>query len=575
MNASAQLGFSLWVVALASEFAQAQPQFTELDVGLPGAITSSVAWGDYDNDGHLDIAIIGAETPRSRIYRNNGDGTFTDIAAGLEEAAFGAVMWGDYDNDGELDIAFNGLGTNGNVLSRIYRNEGGRKFTDIGAGLAGVASGGLTWGDYDSDGRLDLLLTGYDSSGKPLTRLFRNERNGTFTDVIVMLPGVEDSSVAWGDYDNDGRLDVILAGHTLDSSAIYISRIYRSNGNGTFTDIQAGLPGVVAGAVAWGDYNNDGQLDFLMTGLGLPNLNPIYARVYRNNGGTFSDVGAGLTGVEGSSVAWGDYDNDGRLDIALTGITDLTETNLISKIYHNNGDGTFTDIGAGLPGVRNGAIAWGDYDNDGDLDLLLTGQTASGQLITRIYRNESVVKNTPPTAPSGLSASVSGQQVTLNWLAASDAQTPALGLTYNIRVGTRPGGVDIVSPQSASDGFRRVPQMGNAQHRLFSRVVNLQGGIYYWSVQAVDTAFAGGPFAPEQTFVVPPAIQGIELPTNGAVLLSFLGAPGGTNYVLEASTNLTVWSGIANLSADSNGTFEYTETNVASVPVRFFRLRSQ
>ena len=168
---------------------------------------------------------------------------------------------------------------------------------------------------------------------------------------------------------------------------------------------------------------------------------------------------------------------------------------------------------------------------------------------------------------------MSGQQVTLRWNAASDAQTPVLGLTYNIRVGTRPGACDIVSPQSAANGFRLLPQRGNAEHRLFSTVVGLKGRIYYWSVQAVDTAFAGGPFAPEQTFIVPPAFQEIHVQPDGNIQLRFLGAVGGTNYTLEASTNLTQWSAIANPMADAAGIFQYTETNRMNIPIRFYRVR--
>lgn len=232
---------------------------------------------------------------------------------------------------------------------------------------------------------------------------------------------------------------------------------------------------------------------------------------------------------------------------------------------------SFVDAGTGLTPVFCSAVAWGDYDNDGRLDLLLAGASGPGQAITRIYHNNAAVSNTPPTAPSGLSSSVSGQQVTLNWKPASDAQTPVLGLTYNIRVGSRPGAGDIVSPQSAPNGFRRVPQRGNAEHRLFSNVVNLKGGVYYWSVQAVDTAFAGGSFAAEQTFVVPPAFEDIHLQPDGSIQLRFLGSMGGTNYTLQASTNLTTWSTIANLMADASGMFQYTETN-RTIPVRFYRV---
>jgi hypothetical protein len=119
-----------------------------------------------------------------------------------------------------------------------------------------------------------------------------------------------------------------------------------------------------------------------------------------------------------------------------------------------------------------------------------------------------------------------------------------------------------------------VAQRGNADHRLFSKVVGLKGGIYYWSVQAVDTAFAGGPFAPEASFVVPPAIQGITLQSDGNVRIEMLGTPNVPGYVVEGSTNLVSWAPVATLTADADGQFSYVETNVNTIPARYYRVHS-
>jgi hypothetical protein len=244
--------------------------------------------------------------------------------------------------------------------------QDGALFSEVDAGLTGVWASSVAWGDYDNDGRLDILLTG-GTYTPPVAKIYHNNGNGTFTDIGAGLRGVDFSSVAWGDYDNDGRLDILLTGEGGYST--FIAKVYHNNGDGTFTDINAGLPGVVDSSVAWGDYDNDGRLDILLTGSAASGY---IAKVYHNNGdGTFTDIGAGLTGVYASSVAWGDYDNDGRLDILLTG--SIGYPNSIAKVYHNNSNGTFTDIGAGLTGVEYSSVAWGDYDNDGWLDILLTG----------------------------------------------------------------------------------------------------------------------------------------------------------------------------------------------------------
>jgi predicted nucleotidyltransferase len=288
--------------------------------------------------------------------------------------------------------------------------------------------------------------------------------------------------------------------------------VYRNDGSGTFTDIGAALAGVENYSVAWGDYDNDGDLDILITGL---NDTAPVSKVYRNVGGVFTDIGASLIPVENCSAAWGDYDNDGDLDILLTG---LSAAGAVSKIYRNDG-GTFTNIGASLIAVENPSVAWGDYDNDGDLDILLTGMSAGGR-VAKAYRNEACFPNTPPAAPVGLICSVINGGAIFNWNASTDTQTPAPGLHYNLRVGTTPGGNQISSVMASSSGFRRVARQGNAQQSGWK--LHLPAGNYYWSVQAIDAAFAGSPFAAEKTFTVATVdvLNAVDLPVVFALIAS-------------------------------------------------------
>ncbi len=472
--------------------------FTDIGAGLPGVYAGSTAWGDYDNDGDLDVLLTGHTPPSatiSRIYRNNGNGTFTDIGAGLPGVYNGYAAWGDYDHDGDLDFVMVGSPWSGDLVARVYHNNGNGTFTDIGAGLPGMYLGTAAWGDYDNDGDLDLLLSGDTRSGI-VTRIYRNDA-GVFSDIGAGLPDVA-ASVAWGDYDNDGDLDILLAGSC--GLPCVVTRIYRNDG-GVFHDIGAGLPGVYDESVAWGDYDNDGDLDVLLTG--NPNGGHL-TRVYRNDGGVFHDIGAGLPGVQAGRGAWGDYDNDGRLDIALSGYS--VGLGYICRIYRNRGDDTFADIGAGLPGVNGASVAWGDYDNDGDLDLVMTG-LAGSTYYARIYRNDGAPTNTLPAAPGALSAQVEAGGVALTWSASTDAQTPAPGLSYNLRIGTAPGGNEIASAMASSaSGYRRVPELGNAQQNTSRSVKLSASGVYYWSVQAIDGAWSGSPFSPEMSyFYTPPA----------------------------------------------------------------------
>ncbi len=225
-----------------------------------------------------------------------------------------------------------------------------------------------------------------------------------FTNINAGLPGIFYSSVAWGDFDNDGKPDILITGTTNGFVAGSLSQVWRNLGNGTFTNLNVGLPGVLRGAVAWGDYDNDGKLDILLSGY---SSNGPITQVWRNVGnGTFTNINAGLPGVYQSSVAWGDYDNDGHLDILLTGID--ANSNTISQVWRNVGNGTFTNISAGLQGMSQGSSTWIDFDNDGKLDILLTGLDAANNPALVLYRNSPPQKNTNAVTITSLNRFTNG-----------------------------------------------------------------------------------------------------------------------------------------------------------------------
>jgi hypothetical protein len=246
-------------------------------------------------------------------------------------------------------------------------------------------------------------------SGGPNALVYENT-GGTFvadTAASANLVGVAYSSVAWGDYDDDGDLDILLTGQ--DSGGGDNALVYENTGSGagfvTDTVASANLKGVAVSSVDWGDYDDDGDLDILLTGQDSDfNLN---ALVYENTGGAFvtdTVASASLTGVYYGSAAWGDYDNDGDLDILLTGQDSVF--NLNALVYENT-DSTFvadTVASANLTGVAYSSAAWGDYDDDGDLDILLTGQDSGSGYNAMVYRNDdcpdlAIVKTVSPTTP--------------------------------------------------------------------------------------------------------------------------------------------------------------------------------
>jgi tetratricopeptide (TPR) repeat protein len=295
---------------------------------------------DYNNDGLLDIVVTAAHAGCT-LYRNNGDGTFTDVTvgSGLDECVNGfVIIAGDYDNDGFPDLFVTRLGFYYGECD-LYHNNGNGTFTNVTA-QAGLRNWGpaytASWVDYDCDGRLDLFI-GYNLGGmfdrRAQNRLFHNNGDGTFTDVT------EEAGLAnvfttigscWGDYNDDGYPDLFL------SSGLGRPQLFRNNGNGTFTDVSiaAGLKDFLVGTTcAFLDYNNDGRLDIVQ-------------------------------------YSWSDHED--AIETMKTGHGPKDGSPLV--IYHNNGDGTFTaktrELGLdGCWGTMSGNI--GDVNNDGFMDLLL------------------------------------------------------------------------------------------------------------------------------------------------------------------------------------------------------------
>ncbi|MEZ2284990.1 FG-GAP-like repeat-containing protein, partial [Microcoleus sp.] len=486
---------------------------TEISSNFNGGAISP--WGDYNGDGKLDFIAAGGlksltnfgsadNFTRTSLYRNTGS-TFTDDSGiGLDLAS--AASWGDYDNDGKLNFALQTVG-NGRIQQppplKIYGGDG------FNSQQTSSADSSQAWADYNNDGKLDLL----NATQQNFSILYRNTSSSFTPDTTAQLPRVSNSSAAWGDYDKDGKLDLLLTGNSVSGK---ITKLFRNTGTGFTEDTTAVLPGVSDGSAAWGDYDNDGDLDILLAG---DSVSGQIAKVYRNTNNRFSeDTNAVLPG--GSFAAWGDYDNDGKLDILLNSELD---NKFYSQIYRNTGSGFSEDPNAGLTGASFGA--WGDYNSDGKLDILLGNQ---------VYRSNTAIANTPPTAPTELSALPFGRNVTFNWNKATDAQTPANGLSYNLRVGTTPGGSDILAPMSLNDGTRQVVALGNANQNTQWQLKDLSPGTYYWSVQAIDTAWAGSPFATEGTFTT------VAVPNQPPVLTNPILSQGRNKF--RTDLNLTLAS---------------------------------
>lgn len=384
------------------------------------------SWTDYDHDGDLDLLLAGGDVG---LYRNTGQGTFTDVTResglGSRQAALG--IFGDYNNDGCPDLYLAGR----SVPESLYRNNCDGTFREVtaAAGMARKkeASGtvGAAWADYDNDGYLDLYVASYGYPDGPETAeytldpniLYRSNGDSTFTDVTERagvtgltacgLPPMRFPHVkkvegglkrsfqpVWFDYNNDGRIDLFIA---TDSA---VSPLYKNNGDGTFSEVtkEAGLCRVATNmGVTVGDYDTDGDLDLYTTNSGANFF-------WNNNGdGTFSEVAAETKTSDFLSVGWGvgffDYDNDGDIDLFVANsVLDSKFSRKspgfgkygIDKLYENTGVGTFAEMGRkqGIFGTDpKKAAAFGDYDANGFIDIVVMSSSFAAEDKGRLYEN--------------------------------------------------------------------------------------------------------------------------------------------------------------------------------------------
>ncbi len=351
------------------------------------------SWVDYDNDGDLDIFIPNnRRSPNTNFLYNNNNGEFTKVTEGIiisDVVMSESGTWGDYDNDGDLDLFTGDGGFDRARNNNLYQNNGDGSFTKISDGaIVSEASFSTSsgWADYDNDGDLDLFCANVNGFGSALDFLFRNDGEGVFTKITsgpLVTTATATLGMSWADYDNDNDLDIFVG------NINGVHNLYNNEGNGNFTKMRSDSVGSIASdanswAGSWGDYDNNGFLDLFVTTVGGSNV------LYQNGGdGTFNKIaGAPFNSQTGPSngSAWGDFDNDGDLDLFVAqGSTRSFSPNYLNI---NNGDGTFTQFNSdtlfGENEVSEG-VAWGDYDKDGDLDLFVS--TWNGGL-SSVYQND-------------------------------------------------------------------------------------------------------------------------------------------------------------------------------------------
>jgi hypothetical protein len=512
---------------------QAQLPFTLVNANLYQAGNSFSAWGDFDQDGDLDLALTGDNggTPMTILYRNDS-GTFVDVNANLPGVNFSSCEWGDFEPDGDLDLLITGYNSGGIPKTYIIKNNNG-VFSESGILFPGVAEGQAAWGDFDNDQDLDILLV-----GKGIAVIYRNDGNDIFTDIPSPMIPVWGAFCNWVDYNNDGLLDAMIAG---DSGSGMITNLYRNEG-GIFTEViisPAPFLGLASGHAEWGDLNGDGRMDMIETGMDVNGDGHIL--IYQNDGNDqFTEINNYDFQVKLSSLDIGDYDNDGLPDWILVGKIPGCGGTAVTQLYHNEGFMVFFDVSTLIPGISIGSASFGDYNNDGYSDLLINGMNGYDVPKTELYRNNLgntlFVMNTPPAQPSGLTVTPDGNDIILKWYRSTDAETPTSGLSYNVFLGSQPTIADVFTSMSdLTTGFRHVVTMGNTGQDTTWRIKGMEEGDYYWSVQTIDNGFLASQFSPVESFTFTP----VGLPDDDFYGISITPNPA-TSYISIHGNNITM-----------------------------------
>lgn len=371
-------------------------QFTRITEGphvSDGGHSWSVNWIDYNNDGQLDLFVSNLDIDNG-LYQNNGDETFTKITGEVLTVNSGGIgsagaTWGDYNNDGYPDVFIATFREGSPPVNKAFTNNGDGSFSQItGSAIVGIISMSIdpSWVDYNNDGLLDLYVANHEGPNY----LYRQDDTG-FARIITGQIATDNShsnSACWADYNNDGNQDLYVANGWSNPNDC----LYENNGDGSFNKILSGSPTANSGVSwggSWGDYDNDGFMDLFVTQSVWNSPGISYDSLYRNNGdGTFtspSGISPNMNGSYSSGSSWGDFDNDGDLDLFVA----VDGPNLL---YENLGEGSFTHLTEGdivTDNKSSTGCAFGDYDRDGDLDLFVTNVQQDNDL----YRNNGNANN--------------------------------------------------------------------------------------------------------------------------------------------------------------------------------------
>ena len=524
---------------------------------LPMTASGQQIWGDYNNDGNLDMFIIAVQgNPFSALYKNNGDGTFTESLTDVTPLTLSSAVFFDYNNDGNLDLLIAGSadGTTSAALTELYKNSGAPDYNfilDENASFVGISAEGgdnntrlIEAVDYNNDGWVDVFLSGnagstWEVSGNSrVVALYRNN-HGTFELVTTPVNGTENfvsmngGGIHCGDVNNDGFADMIVSGY-VDSDIQTVTDLYINNGDGTFSyyeNSRSIFTGQMQGETFFVDVNNDGYMDIVEVGRDVNNGWANFANMFINNHDlTFTKVPGIASNLIGGSavVATGDINHDGLTDIAISGWgPNMT-------FFYNNDNESFlvNPITPDKARARSGCINLVDFDNDGDLDFSIFGYRDGGagtaedptwpDYLLKNVLAEGLTSNVAPSAPTNLNVMQEGENVVLSWDKATDDNTPADALRYNVFIKAKSGNfVYTYFPVDITNGWLKTSGVRPFISGTSITLKGLNAMDYIFGVQAIDNGNMGSAFTTVTTGIDRTYTDNIKIfSRNRAIIIS-------------------------------------------------------
>jgi hypothetical protein len=380
----------------------------------------------------------------------------------------------------------------------IIENQNGIFIERESANIPGMSSGSVAVADFNNDGYMDLLVTGeqYVANADNIshTKIYINNKMGDFVHFPTNLPQITTGHASAMDFNNDGLIDVALAGRI--GSFTFITKLFRNEGNGVFSEVELpGVQGLRYSKVRWGDYNADGYMDLLITGSWDNQQNSI-TYIYKNNGDETFTKAYELPGVRLGDIQWADLNNSGYLDIVMNGI--FNEVVWLGRIYvYEPVQQVFTLVDT-IVDMRASNISLCDFNNDNSVDFMLTGRYNFQDYRTILYQNKWHIENTLPEPPASIDVSIGNSMIYLSWPEGSDSEST---ITYNLRIGSSPGASDIFNSYGLPNGMLTVPAFGNMGTNNSVLLPWNHTGTFYASVQSVDASLKGSAWSPETSFV--------------------------------------------------------------------------